>query len=108
MNRKSSLFFISDISKSKTVNLTEKLFTSFQAKFNEAFTKLAFIGVEHQFLSHTSNYHLFEMSWPPEDERKMVLGPVARVEGESFPGLYGGHEVFCHFGYLLDSSLFIV
>ena len=56
MNRKSSLFFISDYSKTEIKNLTKFFFTSFQAKFNEEYTKLAFVGVEHQFLSHTSNY----------------------------------------------------
>jgi len=32
------------------------------------------------------------MSWPPVNDTKMVLGPVAKVETGAFPGLYGGHE----------------
>jgi|LauGreDrversion4_2_1035121.scaffolds.fasta_scaffold34662_6 hypothetical protein len=45
------------------------------------------------------------MSWPDCENLNLVLDVVNKVESGKFPGLYGGHETFHHFGYSGDKFL---
>ena len=60
-------------------------------QFSPDFSSLIYYGSEAEFLTHTGNYQLFSMSWPPafEKSRKIVIDHVPKIVSEEFSGLYG-------------------
>lgn len=60
--------------------LNPKEFLSINPKFSEDFSKLLFIGVKESFISHTTNFQLSYLNWPPVEgiESTLVIDKFKR------------------------------
>ena len=75
----------------KCMNIGE--FMACGPKFSDDYSKLIYVGAEDKFISHTGNYQLRSLRWPPRDEDESFL-VVDKFQDypkqkDEFCGIYG-------------------
>lgn len=123
LNRPTGLYYIADpifekkkLDEKEDSYLTrinpENEYLAMQPKFNKAFTKLAYVGRDEVFLSHSGVYQLKTMQWPVPTEREStnILGVFKEypTRDAEYGGLYGYNDTYAQSGFLHDSDRFYV
>ena len=107
LNRPTQLYHIAEpiFDKKKLKELTddakylkqinpETEYLAMYPRFSADFSKLAYIGRDEKFLSHSANYQLKIISWPLQQEKASSVTVLDRhkeypTDEEEFCGLYG-------------------
>ena len=88
--------------------LTQNEFMSVYPKFSEDYSKLVYISAKEKFLSHTGNYQLRFLRWPPKQEEESVL-VIDKVKSypkdtDEFAGLFGYNQDLISCGFIGNSN----
>jgi len=82
-------------------------------RFSRDFKKLAYVGRDETFLTHSGNYQLKAMSWPlnesdPSSETILDTVKDYPTDDQEYGGLYGYQHTYNQSGFLAESSRFYV
>ena len=92
----------------KCLNPTE--FMAVTPKFSDDYSKLLYIGAKEKFISHSGNFEIRYLKWPPTDDVESVC-VVGRRAGyptaeDDFAGLYGYNQSLISTNFLGTQSRF--
>jgi hypothetical protein len=78
-----------------------------QPRFNDDYTKLAFIGTTERFLTHSGNYQLKSLDWP-DGKPENAIDHHTEYPGDTdeFAGLYGYNITYLNCRFLKGSQVF--
>ena len=84
-----------------------------QPRFSKDFTKLAYVGRDSKFLSHTANYQLKLIQWPALASSTVPETLIDRIaeypsDDQEFAGLYGYNDTYTQAQFLADSNKFFM
>ena len=81
-------------------------------RFSDDHSKLAYVGCEEKFLSHTTNFKLKTIAWPPNEtassDTVLPQYEVYPSDQDEFCGLYGWGNTYVPSQFLPGSSRFFV
>ena len=87
-------------------------YMAIQPIFSNDFSRLLFVGRREGFISHTANFQLMMLKWPPSEGQPsdIVIDTFKRYPSneDSFSGLYGYHSSFGTMNFIGDSNRFAV